>query len=1061
MTPRHAWSMAALSGLMFASTVWAAAAPKRAPTVGDLQQRQVEVRPAPASDTGAARAMQSYRRFLELQNTDPKLRAEALRRLGDLNLESGELERLSTEVTQLDLQGAEAIRLYTTLLKAYPDYARNDQVMYQLARAYETTGQSDTALAMLDSIVQRYPDGRDIGEVQFRRGELLFSARRYANAQAAYRQVIQRGPGGSGFYEQSLYKHGWSQFKQSQNEESLASFVQVLDRKLVDPQRPGMARDWESLSRPDRELAEDTLRVMSIAFSYMDGAASLDQLLARRGKVPYAWLLYSRLGDLYVEKQRYQDAATTYRAFVARDPVDEHAPSLSNQAIQAYQKGGFTELVVVGKTEYVTSYGFAAPFWAGRQRDAFPQVVAELKSNLKDLAQHHHAVAQKSKKTEDYGVAARWYGDYLRSFPDDPDSADTNYMLAEVLFESRQFANAATEYERSAYAYPLGARSAAAGYAALVAYQKQEETLPAAQRAAWHIKAVESGLRFAETFPQHPESAGVQTRAAQDLFAAKDLPRAIEVSQKLLARVPPVDADKQRIGWTIIGQSQFDLGVYDQAETALLRARALTAAAQPEHADITERLAAAIYRQGEAKRKAGDEGAAANTFLRVASLAPGSKVVATAQYDAAAALLNTKQWDRAIAVLENYRRDWPRSEYAAEVTRKLAVAYVEAGRSAQAATEFERIAASAGEDPAVVREALGRAADLHATAGNQPRSIAMLETLVQKYPLPVADAIETRARLAELAGKAGNTQRLDYWRNEIVKADATAGAGRTDRTRFLAANARLALAAPARDAFHALRLTAPLKNTLAAKRKALDAALQGYKEVAAYNVAATTTAATYEMAELYRTLARDLLASERPKKLSADELEQYDALLEEQAFPLEEEAIAIHELNTRRAADAIYDEPVRQSFKALAGLKPARYGKAELPVSDVPQDEAALKALLEREPAHAGAWTQLGVVLRQQGRFAEARDAYQRALTADPAHAAAHRNYAVLLDLYLNQPAEALPEFEKYRELSGETMPVDNWIAELRQRTGIKAPSPPAPTPAPTPTPTPTEGGAS
>ena len=51
------------------------------------------------------------------------------------------------------MQGAEAIKLYTTLLKAYPDYPRNDQVLYQLARAYETTGQPDQALATLDRIV--------------------------------------------------------------------------------------------------------------------------------------------------------------------------------------------------------------------------------------------------------------------------------------------------------------------------------------------------------------------------------------------------------------------------------------------------------------------------------------------------------------------------------------------------------------------------------------------------------------------------------------------------------------------------------------------------------------------------------------------------------------------------------------------------------------------------------------------------------------------------------------------------------------------------------------------
>ena len=84
--------------------------------------------------------------FDRLIDDDPKVRAEALRRLGDLNLESGELERMSRELTQVDAQSATAIDLYGTLLKAYPNYPRNDQVLYQLARAYDSTGQSAQAL---------------------------------------------------------------------------------------------------------------------------------------------------------------------------------------------------------------------------------------------------------------------------------------------------------------------------------------------------------------------------------------------------------------------------------------------------------------------------------------------------------------------------------------------------------------------------------------------------------------------------------------------------------------------------------------------------------------------------------------------------------------------------------------------------------------------------------------------------------------------------------------------------------------------------------------------------
>jgi len=1102
-----AWRCAAML-LAVAPAMAAKSPPPAAPTIGDLSSKSVEVNPAPATGGGAGKAMENYRQFLNMQNADPRLRAEALRRLGDLSLESGELERMANEVTQLDMQGAEAIRLYSTLLKAYPNYPRNDQVLYQLARAYETTGQTPLALATLDTIVAHYPQGRDIAEVQFRRGEILFSAHRYPEAQLAYEAVLARGRNGSTFYAQSLYKHGWSQFKQGMNQDSLKSFADLLDLTLDDPRDSAHMRAWDSLGRADRELAEDTLRVMSITFSYLDGTKALDDFAASRARMPYAWLLYSRLGDLYVEKQRFQDAAATYRAFVSLDPVDEHAPALSMAAIEAYRKGGFADLMLDGKLEYVKRYGFDAPFWHDRQHSAYPQVIDELKINLKDVAQYYHASAQKTKKPEDYAAAAHWYRAYLSSFPDDPDSAATNYLLADALFESRQYQDAAGEYEHTAYGYARNARSAEAGYAALVAYQKYEDSLTPEARAAVHQHATDSGLKFAQTFPEHPESAVVLTHAAQDLYAAGDQPRAAQSAQALLARTPPVAAAQQRIAWTIIGQVSFNQGDYPQAESAFTHALSAAAANDPERGDITERLAAAVYKQADAKRGAGDQAGAAQDFLRVGRVAPGSKVIATSQYDAAAALISAQQWDQAIVVLEAYRRDYPKSEYNADIDRKLAVAYERGGHPAQAAEQYQHIADDRQEDRAVVREAIVKAADLYGQSGDAAHSTAMLERLVRDYPTPVADAIEVRQRLLDAAVKSGDLERQRYWQREIVKADGSAGSGRTERTKYLAARAQLALTEPTRDAYRAIKLVSPLKQTLTAKRKALEAAVQAYKVVAEYQVAETTTAATYETAELYRTLAHDLMASERPKKLSADELEQYDTLLEEQAFPFEEQAIAIHEINAKRAPEGVYDESVRKSFDALAQLKPARYGKIEYgetwiatlaapggaapssaaladydriaklantaaptelalqlqqfelhypgfaaPAIDLglaaraagklQDSESALRRATTLEPANAIAWSELGVSLRQEGKFNDARAAYGQALAADDAYAAAHRNLGVLLDLYLGDPGAALPEFERYKQLSGEDKPVSNWIAELRARTGVKAPAAP------------------
>ena len=59
-----------------------------------------------------------------------------------------------------DLQSAgakEAIELYQGLLKKYPLFERNDQVFYQLSRAYEETGQLDIAMKTLEQLIQSYP----------------------------------------------------------------------------------------------------------------------------------------------------------------------------------------------------------------------------------------------------------------------------------------------------------------------------------------------------------------------------------------------------------------------------------------------------------------------------------------------------------------------------------------------------------------------------------------------------------------------------------------------------------------------------------------------------------------------------------------------------------------------------------------------------------------------------------------------------------------------------------------------------------------------------------------
>lgn len=101
----------------------------------------------------------------------------------------------------------------------------------------------------------------------------------------------------------------------------------------------------------------------------------------------------------------------------------------------------------------------------------------------------------------------------------------------------------------------------------------------------------------------------------------------------------------------------------------------------------------------------------------------------------------------------------------------------------------------------------------------------------------------------------------------------------------------------------------------------------------------------------------------------------------------------------------------------------------------------ALEQAVARDPHSAAAWTELGVTQRLGGKFQDAAQSYTRAIAADATYAPAYRDRGVLRDLYLDQPAAALGDFEQYRKLNARDKAIAMWIAELQHRTGIKVPA--------------------
>jgi hypothetical protein len=110
----------------------------------------------------------------------------------------------------------------------------------------------------------------------------------------------------------------------------------------------------------------------------------------------------------------------------------------------------------------------------------------------------------------------------------------------------------------------------------------------------------------------------------------------------------------------------------------------------------------------------------------------------------------------------------------------------------------------------------------------------------------------------------------------------------------------------------------------------MDTALGAFGNLVAYEVGEVTAAATFYMAEVYSNFSRSLVESERPAGLTAGDLQDYELALEEEAFPLEEKAITVHEKNLELMSGGVYNGWTEKSLARLAVLKPGRYAKFEI-----------------------------------------------------------------------------------------------------------------------------------
>lgn len=918
--------------IAFSLTACSALQKEKVSRLGHIETVPVRIIPNETLDVTHEQVQARYTSYLDVSE-DSEMRIRTTHRMAALSLQAQELSLDSFDESGEAPSGRKALAVindYENLLQEHPNRRDNDLLLYQLAKAYSISGQPFLAIATLERLTEGYPKSNHYLESHFRLGQLYYASRDYEMAAVAYQNVVDIGRVDNEYYVSAGYLLGWSLFKQSMFEESLLAFTRVLDEEFADEN--ALENGTENI-----DLRDDIFRIMAVTFSEMGDWEQIAQFYNTHGQRFYEYRLYDSLASLYYSREFHRSAASTLRAFVLLYPLDKRAPGYYERLIEGYKQARYAGLMRRHMENYVSLFGVESEYWQ-QHADKQPQLTASLTTYIWDLASFHHGWGQNTKNATDkkqrLEIAARWYQEYVNSFPLAADAVNAHFLLAEVSFELKDYPSARHNYEIVAYQYPQFEEANEAGYAAILAYNSHR---PNAEEAlAWRQATVASAMRFVQEYSYDPRSGMVLVNTSEMLLKDKYYPQALYTA-RLAADIEEQLTPRYRYGAALVrSHASFELGYYQEAENAINLALAQQQADAKTRKDLRDKLAASVYRQGEQSKEQGDAEAAVYHWLRLAAVVPESDTKILAQYDAATLLMESEDYPQAIEVLTDFRQKYPQHKLTADIPSKLIVAYESHQDWQAAAFELKHIAEDSRSEEER-RIATYQAAEYFEKAEDLTNARDMYRTYAHNYPMPFDAAVESHYRLDQIYAQLGEHDKRHFWLDKIISLHNKAGDQQSDRSRYLAASAAFQLGELERENFEQIEITLPLDKSITAKNNSLQAAQKRYTQAAQLNVQEFTTASTFHLGQLYADMSLALVNSERPQGLDELELEEYEFIIEEQVFPLEEAAIEIHQTNSGRTRDGLYDRWIKNSFSSLAKLMPGQYNKQERVITYVDQ----------------------------------------------------------------------------------------------------------------------------
>ena len=867
----------------------------------------------------------AYLEYIKHARTNNKSRMAAISRLAEIEFDLSDKLNDSKKISKNNSEWDEkkyyagidkTISLLTESINNYPNEKSNDRLLYQLSKAYEQKGDIKNSINTLEKLTRNYPNSIHYIESQFRIGEDAFIQKNYIAAEDAYTEVISSKKNAL-YFEKALFKRGWSRFKQSY-------YIEAID-DIISAIRWHHFTAYNTLDKSEKSQFNEYYRSIGLAFAYAGGIKPLRDYIHKNPELKFKYQIYKSVSDVYLKQQRFSDAASILKSFIADNNKSKEVPFAYLNIMDIWHQAGFTERLATSTNQFYSLYNPAAPYWSNKyNRKAIQKSVSlSLKKYILALSSHYHQIYQQDKKTENFNAAKLWYARYLKHYQSYIRKDNINFLYAGLLTEANKLTQALKYYETAAYDNNIILNKDAA-YATIVTTNKLLTINKKIKPSSLLKKHIQYSILFSQLYPNDERTADILLHASEIAFKNKRFNKVIQITSLTPQNIPENILQKMTL---LKAQSYFKLKKYDKAEqmyTVILKHHYPNSGNSRK---LKDQLSLSIYKQAEVAKKHHNIVEATTHFIRISKIHPGSNIAITGLYDAIALFMQNQLWEKAISAMKKFQKLYPKHKLNKNIARKLSIAYLKSKQNIKAAQEFERLA-SLDTDKDIKKTALIQAAELYETNKNYNAAIRSYKNYITNYNKPDSQYIEILFKLMNLTKFINKDKQSYFWRKKIIQEESRIdNKVKTKRMKFIVASSLISLARDKNRQYQSIKLTYPLKQNLIKKKKIMQHAIQLYGKASVYKISEINTEATYSIGKIYNDFSKALLESELPKNLNTDEKEQYIILLEDKAFPFEEKAIEFHELNMEHSRDNIYNEWVKKSLANLKNLFPARYNR--------------------------------------------------------------------------------------------------------------------------------------